>query len=218
MANDPNREPDGVTNQVRFCEGGGTYRQGFPPLLSTFAQGTGNDLTPKNVFAPLRLSAGLGGGVCCCQAGDHALPEAADASADDVGVHGPLRHRLSGELGPRVRVAWLVEGEDACEAAAGRVAPSERLAEIPRLVQGGDQRCVPVLLVEHRARLDSGRDDDRRDAVTGAVEGEPELTSRRGGVGWGRGAGWHVVVGPAWLVPPDEQGGVPDVRAGLRGR
>lgn len=30
----PNWEPDGVTHQVRFYEGGGTYRQGFPPLLS----------------------------------------------------------------------------------------------------------------------------------------------------------------------------------------
>ena len=34
MANDPNWEPDGVTHPVRFCEGGGTYRKGFPPLLS----------------------------------------------------------------------------------------------------------------------------------------------------------------------------------------
>ena len=47
MANDPNWEPDGVTHQVRFCEGGGTYRQGFPPLLSTFSQGTRKDLTPR---------------------------------------------------------------------------------------------------------------------------------------------------------------------------
>ena len=51
MANDPNWEPDGVTHQVRFCEGGGTYRQGFPPLLSTFSQGTEKNLTPRSSAA-----------------------------------------------------------------------------------------------------------------------------------------------------------------------
>ena len=64
MANDPNWEPEGVTHQVRFCEGGGTYRQGFPPLLSTFAQGTRHGerhdpkecVTPKNARRAIVLS------------------------------------------------------------------------------------------------------------------------------------------------------------------
>ena len=90
------------------------------------------------------------------------------------------------------------------------------VAEVPDLAQGGDQRGVAVLVVEHGALLDPGGDEDRRDAVAGSVEREAELAGRRGRVGRGHGPRGHVVVGAARLVPADQQSGVPDVRARLR--
>ena len=61
------------------------------------------------------------------------------------------------------------------------------------------------------ARGHPGRDDDRRDPVAGAIEGEAELSLGHVGIGGGHRARRHVVVGAAWLVAADEQHGVEDV-------
>ncbi len=83
--------------------------------------------------------------------------------------------------------------------------------------QGGDQRGVAVLVVVHRPGFHPRGDQDRRDAVAGAVEGEPELPGGRRRVrGWDR-SGCDVVIGAPGFVPPDEQWRVPDVGAGLGG-
>ena len=76
---------------------------------------------------------------------------------------------------------------------------------------------MPVLLVVDRTRLDPRRDKDRGDSVAGAIEREAELAFGRGRIGR-RNLSWsHVVVGAARLIPADQQGGVPDVRARCRG-
>ena len=65
------------------------------------------------------------------------------------------------------------------------VSPGERLAQVPLLPQRGDERRVAVLLVEHVALGYPGGDDDGRDPITRAVEGEAALARRCRRVGRG---------------------------------
>ena len=86
------------------------------------------------------------------EAGDEVFGEAAEGSAQNLGVHGPFGYRLGFEGRPGVGVAGVVEGEDVLEGAGGGVSTGERLTEVPGFSQRGDQRCVSVLLVVDRVR------------------------------------------------------------------
>ena len=118
---------------------------------------------------------------------------------------------------PGSRVARRVEGEEVVEGASGGVALGECLAEVPGFPECGDQRGMAVLVVEHGALRDPGGDEDRGNAVAGSVELEAELARRCIRVGRRHRSRRHMVVGSARLIPADQQGGVPDVRAGVRG-
>ena len=79
----------------------------------------------------------------------------------------PRRRALPGTGAPgavaaRARCWGLggVEREDVREGASRGVSSGERLAQVPLLPQGGDERGVAVLLVEDLALGDPGRHDE----------------------------------------------------------
>src|SRR5664279_132588 len=88
------------------------------------------------------------------QPGYRRLSQAAQGPTQNLGVQGPLGYGLSLDVAPGRGVCGLVAGEDLLKGARCRVPSGEWLAEVPDLAERRDQRCVPVFLVEHRARLD----------------------------------------------------------------
>src|SRR6476620_4484150 len=104
------------------------------------------------------------------EAGAHRLAEPAQPFGQGLFVKVPGRDKARVEGGPGLRVPRFVEREEVVEGPRRSVARRERVAEVPSLPQGGDQGGVAVLVVEHSALRDPGRDEDRGNAIAGAVE------------------------------------------------
>ena len=140
---------------------------------------------------------------------DRLLPRASASSVN-------FGHRPSFGHGPGGRVSRGVEGEDVGERPCGGVRPVNGSPRSHCSRKRGDQRGVPVLVVEHLALGHPRRDDDGRNPVAGTVEREVALARRSCRVGWRHRSGRYVVVGATGFVPADEQRRVPDVGPGRR--
>src|SRR4029077_17780265 len=99
----------------------------------------------------------------------------ADRLPNGLFIHRSCTHGKRLDGGPLFGITWHLSAEHVLERSRRSVTPSEGIAQVPHLAQGGDERGVTILLVVDRARFDPGRDDDRRDPVAGTVERESEL-------------------------------------------